>query len=299
MKKGFWQFALLVLLSSVAHAQSETVTYFYTDPQGTILAETDASGNVTANFDYRPYGSIALGNARSGPGYTGHVNDPDVGLVYMQARYYDPAAGRFLSIDPVAPDEDNDWQHFNRYAYAYNNPIRFTDPDGRCPICIGLFLYFTMDNANAPGPKDTPSSMSTGEKMGAIASALPPVRAVSVIRTTVDIGRKASTIAQNVEKGKAGEAATRAKLGDKVAGEQVTFKTNDGTRTRADFVTKDGGVVETKTGNAQLSTGQAKLQSDINAGLPVTPVGNNAKNAGLPTGQPTTMTSCTVDRQGC
>jgi RHS repeat-associated protein len=37
-------------------------------------------------------------------GYTGHVNDPELGLTYMQARYYDPIAARFLSGDPVVTD---------------------------------------------------------------------------------------------------------------------------------------------------------------------------------------------------
>jgi uncharacterized protein RhaS with RHS repeats len=85
MRKGFsWLF--LCLLMDVASAQTSKVTYVYTDPQGTPLAEADANGNITATFDYRPYGSIALGTAPNGPGYTGHVNDTDTGLIYMQAR---------------------------------------------------------------------------------------------------------------------------------------------------------------------------------------------------------------------
>ena len=43
------------------------------------------------------------------------------------------------------------------------------------------------------------------------------------------------------------------------------LKTSDGTRTRADFVTTDKGVVETKTGGAQLSIGQSKLKADVDA----------------------------------
>jgi uncharacterized protein RhaS with RHS repeats len=45
----------------------------------------------------------------------------------MQQRYYDPIAGRFLSIDPVAADAGS----FNRYWYANNNPYKNIDPDGR------------------------------------------------------------------------------------------------------------------------------------------------------------------------
>jgi len=118
----------LLLLAGVAHAG--TRHYYYTDPQGTVLAKADAQGNIIATYDYAPYGSQALGTAPNGPGYTGHVNDPDTGLVYMQARYYDPAVGRFLSTDPVGPTPGNTF-NFNRYDYANDNPGRYIDPDGR------------------------------------------------------------------------------------------------------------------------------------------------------------------------
>lgn len=122
---------LLMLACGALHAQSQgTVTYVYTDPQGTPLAETDANGNVTKTFDYTPYGTTALGTPPNGPGYTGHVNDPETNLVYMQGRYYDHATGHFLSVDPVAPTAGNSFK-FNRYDYANNNPIVNVDPDGR------------------------------------------------------------------------------------------------------------------------------------------------------------------------
>jgi len=48
----------------------------------------------------------------------------------MQQRYMDAELGRFLTPDPVGPEEDF-INHFNRYNYAQNNPVRYTDPDGR------------------------------------------------------------------------------------------------------------------------------------------------------------------------
>lgn len=122
---------IALLIASVCSANATTkFTYVYTDPQGTPLAEADESGNITATFDYKPYGEQAQGSSPAGPGYTGHVNDPDIGLVYMQARYYDPIVGRFLSMDPVALNGRN-FFGFNRYAYGNNNPVMNIDPDGR------------------------------------------------------------------------------------------------------------------------------------------------------------------------
>ncbi len=51
----------------------------------------------------------------------------------MQQRYYEPLAGRFLSVDPVVTDWDSG-SSFNRYVYAYNNPYHYVDPDGRAGI---------------------------------------------------------------------------------------------------------------------------------------------------------------------
>jgi RHS repeat-associated protein len=61
------------------------------------------------------------------PGYTGHLEDEDIGLTYMQQRYYDPVIGRFYSNDPVGVRDTNS---FNRYSYANNNPYKFVDPFG-------------------------------------------------------------------------------------------------------------------------------------------------------------------------
>ena len=49
----------------------------------------------------------------------------------MQARFYDPTVGRFFSIDP----ETEGQLEFSPYHYSFNNPIRFSDPDGRFACC--------------------------------------------------------------------------------------------------------------------------------------------------------------------
>ncbi|NID17236.1 RHS repeat domain-containing protein [Luteibacter yeojuensis] len=118
--------------SSVA---AETVTYYYTSPQGTVLATTDEAGNVLSTADYRPYGGQVLGVAEPGPGYTGHIYDLDSGLVYMQARYYDPDIGRFMSVDPLSSELAN-LLNVDDYAYASDNPVVNWDPTGLCPISV-------------------------------------------------------------------------------------------------------------------------------------------------------------------
>ena len=176
-----WLLVWLAFVFAVlgAPTQAGTVTYVYTDAQGTPLAKADANGNIIATFDYAPYGAQALGTPPSGPGYTGHVNDPDTGLVYMQARYYDPAVGRFLSVDPVRP-APGDGFNFNRYSYANNNPIRYVDPDGRdCKSASGATTCQIMVTGSHI-PKSisfaTPSGLSGTQRSSAASEHLYDIR---------------------------------------------------------------------------------------------------------------------------
>lgn len=121
------------------------VTYIHTDGLGSPVARTDSAGNVISRTRYEPYGYVASG-VQPTIGFTGHVNDVDTGLTYMQQRYYDPVAGRFLSIDPLLTDA-NTGSSFNRYDYANNNPYKFIDPDGRDPELPSFFALSTFEAA--------------------------------------------------------------------------------------------------------------------------------------------------------
>jgi RHS repeat-associated protein len=130
-----WIYGVVLLgLLGAGSAAAQTVTYIHTDALGSVVAETDANGNVIKRYDYEPYGAVVGGEVTDGLGYTGHVSDSATGLSYMQQRYMDPQLGVFLSVDPVTAYEQPVGQ-FNRYRYANNNPYRFTDPDGRTAVC--------------------------------------------------------------------------------------------------------------------------------------------------------------------
>ena len=99
-------------LSSVRHATRHGTTQDVSD-YGPYGMPTNTSGPITAT---------------SARGYINEVFDPETGLQYLHARYYDPNLGRFLTADtwdPMLPGVD-----FNRYAYAGNDPINGSDPTG-------------------------------------------------------------------------------------------------------------------------------------------------------------------------
>lgn len=61
--------------------------------------------------------------------FTGQRLDEGTGLYYYGARYYDPLLGRFVQADTIVPEPGNP-QALNRYAYVYNNPLRYRDSTG-------------------------------------------------------------------------------------------------------------------------------------------------------------------------
>ena len=122
--------ALALAIAWPSTSRCNEITYIYTDMQLAPIMEADASGNVIRRFDYTPFGMETTGASAEGVGYAGHMMDRDANLIYMQARYYDPEVGRFLSIDPAANLEGGLFAP-NYYAYANQNPYSYRDPDGR------------------------------------------------------------------------------------------------------------------------------------------------------------------------
>ncbi|MFN8091781.1 MAG: RHS repeat-associated core domain-containing protein [Vicinamibacteria bacterium] len=105
--------------------QSGTAAYFHADGLGSIIAMTDAAGNVTSRRQYDAWGNLEVGADQPGYAFTGREWDPETGLYYYRARYYDPKIGRFISEDPIRFAAG-----VNFYAYVGNRPTVMTDALG-------------------------------------------------------------------------------------------------------------------------------------------------------------------------
>jgi len=144
-------FAVAVMLHAASAFAGDTVYYYSSDTVHSEVVVTDQNRNVVERTYYAPYGQVLNRDLRDGPGYTGHEEDPETGLVYMQQRYYCPECGRFLSVDPVSVDPANGG-NFNRYEYANDNPYRYTDPDGRdITEALGGLFYETASFVTGNG----------------------------------------------------------------------------------------------------------------------------------------------------
>jgi RHS repeat-associated protein len=93
---------------------------------------TNASGGIEWQARYKPFGETrwTSGTLTTNRKFNGMKEEASLGGIYdFNARFYDPAIGRFLSADTVVP-RPSDPQSLNRFAFVYNRPLVATDPTG-------------------------------------------------------------------------------------------------------------------------------------------------------------------------
>ena len=138
--------------------------YTHTDHLGTVSTRTDASGLLTQQEYYTPYGE-PMGWQRPGEqelGFTGHLKDKTTRLTYMQARHYDPVSGRFLSVDPVGFASIGDPRYVNRYSYAGNDPVNLIDPNGHSAVLAQAGSYIWRNHTSAQTKSNVHTALDVG-----------------------------------------------------------------------------------------------------------------------------------------
>ncbi len=137
--------------------------YYHHDRLGSVTEVTNLIGDVVQRYVYDSFGNTSIYNkdgtaiTESSTDYlktpytfTGRERDPETGLHYHRARYYDTKAGRWISSDPIEFDSGDT----NFYKYVFNNSINFNDPDGervgliKVIVSIGFYLHGTFCGAH-------------------------------------------------------------------------------------------------------------------------------------------------------
>lgn len=107
------------------------LSYYQFDGLGSTRALTDASGQVTDQYNYAAFGELlnSSGDTANEFRYTGERYDSSLDQYYLRARYYDPGVGRFTQQD-TWQGNSQDPITLNKYLYANADPALYTDPSG-------------------------------------------------------------------------------------------------------------------------------------------------------------------------
>ena len=174
---------------------------------GDITAVYDDAGNLIIEYSYDPYGNCTetvLSNsygARYNPfRYRGYYYDADLGLYYLNSRYYDSNTCRFINADGVSYlGANEDLVSYNLYAYCSNNPIAYTDPSGHCPEWVKNSIKWVSQNIIRPVVKTVQDALSEIDATysGGINFSGTPSIIISGFQSGVSIDTKGNVAIQN------------------------------------------------------------------------------------------------------
>ncbi len=129
-------------LELISQRRNGVDSFYVHDAHGSVRALTDAAGSVTDRYAYDAFGQLmtSSGSTANSFRYAGEQHDAATDLYYLRARYYNPSAGRFMSMDRYqgrlsAPSS----QH--KYAYTENDPVNLIDPTGRVSLGEGRLAH--------------------------------------------------------------------------------------------------------------------------------------------------------------
>jgi RHS repeat-associated protein len=143
----------------ISQTQAGTTSIYGYDAHGDVKYLMDGTGAVTDTYDYDAFGNL-IGSAGTTPNvyrYQGEALNAETGLYYLRARYYDPVAGRFLTVDPLAGQGEHP------YEYAGADPVNGHDPTGQQDLIEYTLLLWV---SQPPRPPNVVFTCLGGKRQG-------------------------------------------------------------------------------------------------------------------------------------
>ena len=184
---------------------TSTLYYYVLNAQGDVIALLNSAGALVASYNYGAWGNYSVhgadGKKTTDATFIGHINplryrgyyyDRETRLYYLQSRYYDFANCRFINADGVVTTNVAEFLECNMFAYCTNNPINFSDEDGKCYYANGVWTHDAWENIGGYEKKPEPKGV-TGT-YGSVSAAWGIAGSVSVARVTDSRGNEALAI---------------------------------------------------------------------------------------------------------
>ena len=133
----------------VKTSTTEETYYYIKNTQQDIISIVDDEFNEVANYEYDAYGNIVNINevnqnqiAKLNPyRYRSYYYDIETDFYYLNARYYNPEIGRFITADDIEYLDTENMNGLNLYCYCLNNPSMHVDASGHFPILAAILVF--------------------------------------------------------------------------------------------------------------------------------------------------------------
>jgi len=156
--------------------ETEQTTYYLQGAHNNILGTTDEQGNLSTSQQYDAWGNTTNQSTTKTPQYGYQGREPDnTGLIYYRARYYQPKTGRFTQQDPKGFIDG-----INKYAYAVNSPVNYSDPYGTSVIGAAVKALSNSSSYYTPGVFPQ-ANYNLGSASTAVNSALNSINSIGNI----------------------------------------------------------------------------------------------------------------------
>ena len=182
-----------VALRTIINDSQNWLTWVLTDNLGSTSVTANADGSFNSEIRYSAFGEIrySSGTTPTNYKYTGQLSQPELGLDFYVARWYDPVTAHFVQADTYIPDSGKS-QTFDRYMYVKNNPIRYNDPSGHRSCDDDPYGCRSADNGYSDG--GTGSTDTTEEIVQTVVGFIPVIGDVNRIAQGVTLMHQASQL---------------------------------------------------------------------------------------------------------
>ena len=247
---------VLVAEYSTVGSPTASVKYLTQDHLGSPRVVMDQNGAVVSRTDFGAFGEETVTSQRTvGLGYkadnvrqdyTGYEKDDESGLEYAQARYYNPAHGRFTSVDPLAASASlADPQTFNRYSYGLNSPYKFTDP-------LGLMACQGPGAGNGAGAScDGADANGNPTQARSVTGTTPQFRPFSQL--SADEQRILNNSKITVEVKENGKKVKKSLIGEELCNNLANSSNKKGNKQLANFLNQTAVLSDTRFSNGRTA----------------------------------------------
>ena len=145
----------------IGFTYNDTPYLYVYNATGDVVGIVDDTLTMVVEYTYSPWGEIlsTTGDKADTIGvinpfrYRGYYYDEETGLYYLNARYYDPETGRFISMDREISGIGDSIQGYNSFSYCFNDPINMIDSTGSWPQWIEGGINWVDNNIVQPVKK--------------------------------------------------------------------------------------------------------------------------------------------------